>query len=65
MPKKEFKPSFPNLPRLLTYRGVLPEPYWSHWEKKSYDELKPFKSWICPEKLEIMALKLGYTGKEE
>ena len=37
LPKKEFKPSFPNLPLLLTYRGVLPEAYWSHWEKKSYD----------------------------
>ena len=30
LPKKEFKPSFPNLPRLSTYRGDLPKAYWSH-----------------------------------
>ena len=65
LPVKEFKPSYPNLPRLKDYKGNFPEQYWSHWVRRSYEDLRPFKSWICPMKLKTVARQIGYSGKEE
>ena len=62
---KEFIPSFPNLPRLSSYKYELPAAYWTNWAQQSYEGLQPFKSWICPQKLKQVALNSGFKGKEE
>ena len=33
--------------------------------KQSYEGLRPFNSWICPEKVKEVASNLGYSGNEE
>ena len=65
LPVKEFLPSLPNLPRLNSYKGDSPPSYWKHWLKQSYERLRPFNSWICPEKVKEVASNLGYSGNEK
>ena len=61
MPQKQFIQSNENLPVLESYSGVIPDTYWGAWEKRSYEDLTPTKSWICPDKLDALAKKLDYT----
>ena len=65
IPLKEFKQSYPHIPILKSYKGDLGDQYWGKWEKQTYKGLRPFVSWVCPDKLESLALKLGYSGSEE
>ena len=62
--QKEFIKTNGNLPTLDSYEGELPEGYWENWEKKSYNDLQPIKSWISPDKLMEVATNLGYIGEE-
>ena len=62
--QKEFSKTNGNLPTLDSYKGKLPDEYWQTWEKKSYDDLQPIKSWISPDKLIEVATNLGYSGEE-
>ena len=65
IPQKPFNPTFLKLPQLDNYEGIFNDEYWAHWEKKTYNDLEPFNSWVCPEKLERIANELGYTGGED
>ena len=62
IPQKPFNPTFLKLPQLDNYEGTFDDEYWAHWEKKTYKDLEPFNSWVCPEKLERIAKELGYNG---
>ena len=59
IPLKEFKPAYPQLPVLKTYKGRFPMKYWEHWTKRSYTDIVPVKSWICPVKLKQLAEEVG------
>ena len=57
---KAFKPVHDKLPILGNYKGDKDDSYWSHWEKRKYEELTPATSWICPNKLFDVARDLNY-----
>ena len=59
LPMKSFKQVFTNIPELENYNIPQDESYWKHWEKKTYEDLQPVKSWIDPKALYNLAKELG------
>ena len=47
-----------------SYEGFLTEEYWSNWTKRTYQQLTPAPSWVCPNKLWDVAKRLGYKDTE-
>ena len=43
---------------------IIEHPYWSHWTKRTPESILPAKSWVCPGKLESLAIRLGYTNRD-
>ena len=64
LPQKLFTRSNLNIPELANYKGTPPDEYWLTWEKKTYHELMPSKSWIDSNKLLRLAQKISYKDKE-
>ena len=63
-PQKIFTRSNTHIPKLANYNGTLPDKYWQTWEKKTYHELMPSKSWIDPNKLLGLAQEISYKDRE-
>ena len=58
-PQKDFSQSHKEIPVLSSYSGTLPKQYWESWTKKTYKDLIPVKSWVCPKKLLEVATSVG------
>ena len=61
LPKKSFSQANTNIPARSDYSAGLDEDYWSHWTKRTYKELTPATSWVCPNKLWDVANRLCYA----
>jgi hypothetical protein len=62
---KTFTPKFPEIPKLVAYKGVLPDSFWAKWTKKTYENLTPVASWINPGKMLCLGAKLGWPSGDE
>ena len=62
-PPKSFKQKHDEIPILDNYEGTLSEDYWSCWTKRSFESITPGKSWVCPDKLEVLANTLGLRNR--
>ena len=60
IPKKVFKQTHTNIPQMQDYSKALDSKYWDTWEKKTYSDLTPARSWVCPTKLWDVANRLHY-----
>ena len=63
LPQKVFKKCHEEIPTLPTYWQAQDSEYWGKWTKRTYDELTPAMSWICPNKLWDIARELNYIDK--
>ena len=64
IPKAEFRKSYTIIPDQENYSGEFEETYWNKWIKRSYADLRPFKSWIFPEKLLRVATRIGHDQED-
>ena len=49
---------------LSSYHGKLATEYWNSWTKKTYDDLRDAKSWVCPERLLEVAMSVGLSPQD-
>ena len=60
-PAKPFKKTFSALPDMDNYREKLPQEYWDCWISRSYEDLMPFKSWVCPDRMLAVARRVRHN----
>ena len=58
------KPKCRNLPILGNYKKILPASYWLHWNKRTFEETLPSKSWVSGAKLRELCDLLGYKDQD-
>ena len=61
LPKAVFCQTNLNIPVREDYSAGFDDSYWSTWTKKTYEELTPALSWVCPNKLWDVANRLHHT----
>ena len=59
---KTFIPKNKEIPVLKSYGGTLPDSYWAHWTKRSFETVAPATSWVDPRKLRNLARRIGYKS---
>ena len=61
LPQKVFKKVYTAIPDVDSYDRAQDTKYWETWTKRTYQELTPAMSWICPNKLLEVARELEYS----
>ena len=59
-PGKIWKPKCANLPLLSSYKRTLPANYWSKWNKRTFSQVLPTKSWVSSTKIQELCQEVGY-----
>ena len=57
-----FVPKCSYIPKLESYRGVLPPEYWATWPRKELDPVP--RPWISPTRLRSFAMSIGFPDMQ-